>query len=114
MPHLAQRMEIPSLSILIKNKPEFGLSFITEDPNDESVVVAEENDFDVRVIAEYGSGQRVTLYRSAHSPLERDIINGEFLRNRATQIEREAILGLYPRSAELASAEHLERRRIAC
>jgi hypothetical protein len=45
--------------------------------------------------------------------MERAILQGDFLTSRKNQIEREAILGLYPKPRELEAAERLARRQAA-
>jgi tetratricopeptide (TPR) repeat protein len=81
-----------------------------QDPNDEQEIAAEENDLDICVTAGYESGEDVTLYRSTHHPVERAVLKGAYLLGRESQIEREAILGLYPRTNDLATAEYVNRR----
>ena len=112
-PHLAQRLEIPALARLTEKSATFSASLVGQDSAAEQVVVPEENDLDIRVTAAYESGEHLTLFRSAHCSVERAILKGAYLVERTTQIERETILGLYPRTAELAAAERLERRRAA-
>jgi hypothetical protein len=55
----------------------------------------------------------LTLFRSAHGPVERAVQRGAFLQNRQSAIEREAILGLYRRPRELAAEERQSRREAA-
>ena len=110
VPHLAQRLELPSLAKLIQKGATFNTSIIADDPRAAQPVVADENDLDIRITAIYESGERITLYRSSHIPLERAVLKGAYLSGRATQIEREAILGLYSPAVGLAMAEHHDRR----
>jgi hypothetical protein len=111
VPHLAQKLEIPALATLVAKQARFNASLIAPDSGAGPPVVAEENDLDIQIVAIYESGECVTLYRSAHTPLERALLKGAYLSGRATNVEREAVLGLYTPAAELASTEYQDRRR---
>jgi hypothetical protein len=102
-----------SLSALVARGASFGVTILGEQQGAERRIVSEENDLDLRVTALHDSGPRVTLFRSSHRPLERDVLGGELLSSIASEIEREAILGLYPPSIELAEAEARQRRERA-
>ncbi len=111
VPHLEQKLEIPPLATLIRKGATFGISLVGQERDAAQVVTPEENDLDVRIVAAFESGLAVTIFRSAHSPTERAILKGSYLGQRESQIEREAILGLYPRTADLEASERAERRR---
>lgn len=113
VPHLPQRHEMPSLDSLIDGARTFDVILLGHDQNVQEAVVAEENDLEIHLKAQYSSDEKVTLYRSAHRPVERAVLKGTFLAGRRSAIEREAILGLYPRTRELAVSEALRRRQAA-
>lgn len=111
VPHLAQKFELPPLSKLIEKGATFGVSLVGEMQDSAQPVAPDQNDFDVRVVASYPSGRLVTLFRSTHTPLERAILKGSYLADRPNAIEREAILGLFPRETSLAAEQRAERRQ---
>ena len=111
IPHSEQKFELPPLSKLIEKDATFGISLMGETQDSVQPVVPDQNDFDIRVVASYPSGRSVTLFRSTHTPLERAILKGPCLADYSNTIEREVILGLYPRTASLAAEQRMERRR---
>ena len=58
VPHLAQRLEIPSLDDLIKKKAEFTVNLLGQTQGDAQAVPLEENDYDIQMTARYESGDR--------------------------------------------------------
>ena len=109
-PHLPQRMEVPSLATLIEKHASFGLALLGDQEGPQETVQLEENDLHVRIVGAAGE-RMITLFRSAHAPMERAVLQGTFLQNRKSPIEREAILGLYPRPRELAAQARSARRQ---
>lgn len=112
VPHLRQTMEVPALAKLVKNRASFDMALFGQDEASRQPVALEENDLDVRIIGTAGD-RAITLFRSAHAPIERAVLLGAFLQNRKSLIEREAILGLYSRPRELANEERTRRRQAA-
>lgn len=112
VPHLAQTMEVPPLRTLIDKGASFALALLGEEEGSQEEIPLERNDLDVRVVAMVGD-RPITLFRSAHGPIERAVLSGQFLQTRASAIEREAILGLYRRPMEVATAEGERRRQAA-
>jgi hypothetical protein len=112
VPHLEQKMEVPSLADLVKKGACFALALLAPEEGSQQAVALEENDLDVRIVGTAGD-QSITLFRSAHRPVERAALRGAFLQNRKSQVEREAILGLYARPRELAHAARSRRREDA-
>jgi hypothetical protein len=112
VPHLEQTMEAPSLAKLVEKGASFAVVLLGREEGSQEAVVLEENDLDVQIIGTAGD-RAITLFRSAHTPLERAVLRGTFLQNRKSAIEREAILGLYARPRVLASEERTRRRRVA-
>lgn len=110
--HLEQRMEVPSLEKLVEKGASFAVALLGDEEGSLEEVTVEENDLDVRVVGTVDD-RKVTLFRSGHGPVERAILRGAFLQNRKSTIEREAILGLYPRARELAAEERRRRRKEA-
>jgi hypothetical protein len=112
VPHLEQAMEVPPLAKLVDKQASFAAALLGREPGSQQEVVAEENDLDVAIIGDIG-GETITLFRSAHGPVERAVLRGAFLQQRKSPIEREAILGLYGRPHELAAEERARRREAA-
>ncbi len=112
VPHLEQTMEAPSLAKLVEKQASFAVALLGREEGSQEAVTLEENDLDVRIIGTAGD-RTITLFRSAHSPVERAVLRGTFLQNRKSQIEREAILGLYVRPLDLAAEERTRRRQAA-
>jgi hypothetical protein len=112
VPHLEQRMEVPPLEKLLEKGASFAVALLGDEEGSLEEVTVEENDLDVRVVGTVDD-RRVTLFRSGHGPVERAILRGAFLQNRKSAIEREALLGLYPRARELAAEERGRRRQEA-
>lgn len=112
VPHLSQRMEVPSLATLVEKQASFALALLGHNEGSQESVQLEENDLDVRIIGT-AADRTITLFRSAHGPVERAVLRGPFLQNRKSPIEREAILGLYARPRELAATARLARRQAA-
>ncbi len=112
VPHLQQTMEIPALEKLLEKRASFTVALLGDEEGSQEDVPLEENDLDLRVVGMMDD-RSVTLFRSAHSPVERAVLRGTFLQNRQLAIEREAILGLYRRPHELAAEERLRRRQAA-
>ena len=110
--HLEQTMEVPSLARLLEKQASFSVALLGAEQGSQEPVVPEENDLDVRITAKIGD-RNVTLFRSAHGPVERAVLRGAFLQNRQSPVEREAILGLYRRPHELAASDRDQRRRAA-
>jgi hypothetical protein len=112
VPHLEQTMEVPSLSNLVEKQATFAVALLGREKGSQDPVAFEENDLDVRIVGMAGD-REITLFRSAHSPVERAVLRGTFLQNRKSLIEREAILSLYPRPHELAVEDRTSRRQAA-
>lgn len=112
VPRLEQTMEVPPLAKLVEKGASFAASLLGREKGSEEAVELEENDLDVRVVGTAGD-RAITLFASAHAPLERTILRGAFLQKRTSPIEREAILGLYERPRELAAVERKRRREAA-
>jgi hypothetical protein len=112
VPHLEQKMEVPSLATLVDKRASFAVVLIGSEEGSEEAVALDENDFDVRIVGTAGE-REITLFRSAHGPVDRAVLRGTFLQNRKSPIEREAILGLYPRARELAVEDRTRRRQAA-
>jgi hypothetical protein len=110
VPHLEQKMEIPALSDLVAKKASFAAALLGEEEGSQEPVTPGENDLDIRIVGRAGE-QAITLFRSAHTPLERAVLNGAFLRTRKSPIETEAILGVYSRPHEVAAADREQRRK---
>jgi hypothetical protein len=105
-------MEVPSLDKLVEKDAKFAVTLLGAEDGSQETVPLEENDLDVRVIGTVGD-LSVTLFRSAHGPVERAVLHGAFLQNRKSAIEREAILGFYPRLEALAAEERTRRKQAA-
>lgn len=112
VPHLEQTMEVPSLANLVEKRASFAVALLGHEEDSREAVVLEENDLDVRIIGTAGD-RAITLFRSAHALIERAVLVGTFLQNRKSPIEREAILGLYPRAHELTTEDRKRRRQAA-
>jgi hypothetical protein len=112
VPHLQQEMVIPSLEKLVEKGASFDIVLLGVDEKSQEVVTLDENDLDVRIVS-LVDNQPLTLFRSAHGPVGRVVLRGSFLQNRKSLIEREVLLGLYPRTNELAIAEREQRRQAA-
>ena len=112
VPHLRQRLEVPSLAKLIENRASFSVALLGSKESSQQSVAVDENDFDVRIVGTAGK-RAITLFRSTHGPVERAVLGGAFLQNRRSAIEREAVLGLYARPQELANEERARRREAA-
>lgn len=112
VPHLRQTMEVPSLEKLIEKQASFAVALLGREEGSQETILFEENDLDARITGIVGD-QTITLFRSAHGPVERAVLSGAFLQNRKSSIEREAILGLYPRPQELAVKDRTRRRQAA-
>jgi hypothetical protein len=112
VPHFRQKMEMPSLEQLIEMRASFAVVLLGADKDSQEKVALEQNDLDVRIVGTAGD-RPVTLFRSAHGPVERAVQRGAFLQNRQSAIEREAILALYRRPQELAAKERQSRREAA-
>jgi hypothetical protein len=105
-------MEVPSLEKLIEKRASFAVVLLGAEKESREKVALEQNDLDVRIVGMVDD-RPVTLFRSAHGPVERAVQRGAFLQNRQSAIEREAILALYRRPQELAAKEHQSRREAA-
>jgi hypothetical protein len=105
-------MEAPSLESLVESRASFAVVLLGADKESQEEVTLEQNDFDVCIVGAAGD-RSVTLFRSAHGPVARAVLRGTFLQNRQSAIDREAILGLYPRLQELAVEERQSRREAA-
>jgi hypothetical protein len=112
VPHLKQTMEVPSLAKLVEKQASFAVALLGREEGSQEAVTLEENDLDVRIIG-MASDREITLFRSAHGPVDRAVLSGVFLQNRKSPIEREAILGLYPRSRDLEIENRTHRRQAA-
>jgi hypothetical protein len=112
VPHLEQKMEVPSLAELLQKRASFAVALLGPEEESQQAVVIEENDFDIRIVAMVGD-RSITLFRSAHGPVERAALRGTFLQNRKSAIEREAILGLFARPRDLDAAARTRRREAA-
>jgi hypothetical protein len=112
VPHLAQTMEVPPLAQLVDKQATFTVALLGENQGTQEPVAIDSNDLDVRIVGTAG-GREITLFRSAHGPVERDVLSAAFLQTRKSAIEREAILGLYGRPRELAAEERARRREAA-
>jgi hypothetical protein len=112
VPHLRQKMEVPSLEKLIEKRASFAVVLLGTDKESQEKVALEQNDLDVRIVGT-ADDRPITLFRSAHGPVERAVQRGAFLQNRQSAIEREAILALYRRPQELAAKERQSRREAA-
>jgi hypothetical protein len=96
--HLRQEFEMPSLQRLIDDKVQFKL--IRHDPvaRQATEIKLTDSDVDLRVLAYYGDFGAVSwivLFDSQPSPLEEQILAGDYLVNRGS-IERSVLLNLYP------------------
>ena len=112
VPHLEQTMEVPSLAKLVEKGASFAVALLGREEGSQEAVTLEENDLDIWIVGTAGD-RAITLFRSAHTPLERAVLRGAFLQNRNSLIEREAVLGLYARPRELALEERARRRQAA-
>ena len=110
--HLEQTMEVPPLAKLVEKRARFSVALLGAERGGQDDVALEENDLDVRIVGRAGD-RAITLFRSAHTPVERAVLRGAFLQNRASLIEREAILGLYARPRELAADDRGRKRQAA-
>jgi hypothetical protein len=93
-------VSLPSLSALIANGASFDVKVLAEQETEE---------LDLRVTALYGAKAQATLFRSHHRPLERQLLEDTKLSSHRSTLEREALLGLDPRCAELDDAEARQR-----
>ncbi len=112
-PHLPQKMEIPPLASLVSSNASFGIALLGQDSKSRRAVTREECDLNFSVKAQFESGPEVTLFRSDHRPLERNVLSGAYLSSKKSEIEREAILGVYPRATALVATERRQRREAA-
>jgi TIR domain len=112
VPHLKQSMEVPPLATLVGKGASFAVALLGAEEGSQQPVALEENDLDVRIVGTAGN-RALTLFRSAHGPVERAVLRGTFLQNRKSPIEREAILGIYGRPRELEAEARRGRREAA-
>ena len=96
--HLRQTLEIPSLARLVQDRCRFEL--IAYDRAGEATAIdPARTDVDIVVTGYFREAGRlhVTLFKSAHSPLERFLLSKPPLNTFVSPIEREAVLALFDR-----------------